>query len=147
VSAIILRNITPKLLDLPTEILNFRLICSTQMTVCFTHFNHIENSCLLNYMETYANFRCIFLNMNRIWNFFFIFGIKEVYELRSVMKNVASIAHLTFNRLHGVISQNIEIFITSAVRTSNPTCVKKFLNLRRKIPILFITWYSIITLF
>jgi hypothetical protein len=28
---------------------------------------------------------------------------------------------LTFNSLHGVISQKIEFFITTAVRTSNPT--------------------------
>jgi hypothetical protein len=28
---------------------------------------------------------------------------------------------LTFNRLHGVISQKIELFITTSVRTSNPT--------------------------
>jgi hypothetical protein len=28
---------------------------------------------------------------------------------------------LTFNGLHGVISQKIELFITTAVRTSNPT--------------------------
>jgi hypothetical protein len=28
---------------------------------------------------------------------------------------------LTFNGLHGVISPKIELFITTAVRTSNPT--------------------------
>jgi hypothetical protein len=28
---------------------------------------------------------------------------------------------LTFNGIHGVISQEIELFITTAVRTSNPT--------------------------
>jgi hypothetical protein len=30
---------------------------------------------------------------------------------------------LTFNGLHGVISQKMELFITTAVRTSNPTCL------------------------
>jgi hypothetical protein len=30
---------------------------------------------------------------------------------------------LTFNGLHGVISRKIELFLTTAVRTSNPTRV------------------------
>jgi hypothetical protein len=30
---------------------------------------------------------------------------------------------LAYNRLHGVIPQNTELFITTAVRTSNPTCL------------------------
>jgi hypothetical protein len=32
---------------------------------------------------------------------------------------------LTFNGLHGVISQKIELSITTAVRTSNPTEMKE----------------------
>jgi hypothetical protein len=36
---------------------------------------------------------------------------------------------LTFNGLHGVISQKIELFITTAVRTSNPAELLKFANL------------------
>jgi hypothetical protein len=28
---------------------------------------------------------------------------------------------LTFNRLHGTVSENIEVFITTTPRTSNPT--------------------------
>jgi hypothetical protein len=39
---------------------------------------------------------------------------------------------LTFNGLHGVISQKTELFITTAVRTSNPTNRMKF-----KIKIIF----------
>jgi hypothetical protein len=35
---------------------------------------------------------------------------------------------LTFNGLHGVISQKIEFFITTAVRTSNPRSSKGFEN-------------------
>jgi hypothetical protein len=31
--------------------------------------------------------------------------------------------HLTFNGLHGVMSEETEIFITTAVRTSNPTLI------------------------
>jgi hypothetical protein len=34
---------------------------------------------------------------------------------------------LNFNRLHGITSQKIELFITTAVRTSNPT-IKVFLS-------------------
>jgi hypothetical protein len=34
---------------------------------------------------------------------------------------------LTFNRLHGVISQKIELFITTAVKTSNPAYSLSFL--------------------
>jgi hypothetical protein len=33
----------------------------------------------------------------------------------------SSESHLTFNGLHGVISQEIELFISTAVRTSDPT--------------------------
>jgi hypothetical protein len=29
--------------------------------------------------------------------------------------------HLTFNRLHGVIFQKVKLFITTAVRTPNPS--------------------------
>jgi hypothetical protein len=32
---------------------------------------------------------------------------------------------LTPNGLHGLISQNMVLFITTAVRTSNPTCIFK----------------------
>jgi hypothetical protein len=35
---------------------------------------------------------------------------------------------LTFNGLHGVISQKTELFITTAVRTSNPTSQLRFLR-------------------
>jgi hypothetical protein len=42
---------------------------------------------------------------------------------------------LNFNRLHGVISQKAELFITTAVRTSNPTC-DEFLEQRANIKIL-----------
>jgi hypothetical protein len=35
---------------------------------------------------------------------------------------------LTFNGLHGVISQEIELFITTAVRTSDPTFVLNILG-------------------
>jgi hypothetical protein len=31
-------------------------------------------------------------------------------------------SRLTFNGLHGLIYQKMELFITTAVRTSNPTC-------------------------
>jgi hypothetical protein len=34
--------------------------------------------------------------------------------------NTKQVAGLTFNGLHGVISQKIELFITTAVRTSKP---------------------------
>jgi hypothetical protein len=34
---------------------------------------------------------------------------------------------LTFNGLHGVLSQETELFIITAVRTSNPTCLTKLL--------------------
>jgi hypothetical protein len=44
------------------------------------------------------------------------------YSLALKMKaTFSSEMSMTFNRLHGVISQNIELFITTAVRTSNPT--------------------------
>jgi hypothetical protein len=33
---------------------------------------------------------------------------------------------LTFNELHGVISQKTEVFVTAAVRTSNPAPAKNF---------------------
>jgi hypothetical protein len=33
------------------------------------------------------------------------------------------VRRLIFNGLHGVISQTIEFFITTAVRTSNPTSI------------------------
>jgi hypothetical protein len=36
--------------------------------------------------------------------------------------------HLTFNRLHGVISQQIGIFITTDVRTGNPTTSVRIAN-------------------
>jgi hypothetical protein len=36
---------------------------------------------------------------------------------------------LTFNRLHGIISQKKVLFITTAVRTSNPTTLKAYLLL------------------
>jgi hypothetical protein len=36
---------------------------------------------------------------------------------------VALLAAVTFNGLHGVISQKAVLFITTAVRTSNPVCV------------------------
>jgi hypothetical protein len=36
---------------------------------------------------------------------------------------------MTFNGLHGVISQKIELFITTAVRTSNPTTITHILTL------------------
>jgi hypothetical protein len=36
---------------------------------------------------------------------------------------------LTFNGLHGIISQKIELLITTAVRTSNPTTLHKLLLL------------------
>jgi hypothetical protein len=36
---------------------------------------------------------------------------------------------LTFNGLHGVISQKMILFITTAVRNSNPTCIKLYLLL------------------
>jgi hypothetical protein len=39
---------------------------------------------------------------------------------------------LTFNGLHGVISQKIELFITTAVRTSNPTYLWWFGGPRRR---------------
>jgi hypothetical protein len=39
------------------------------------------------------------------------------------MRHVPPKRQLTFNRLHGVISQKAELFITIAVRTSNPTKV------------------------
>jgi hypothetical protein len=39
--------------------------------------------------------------------------------------DVPSKHQLTFNGLHGVISQKIVLFITTAVRTSNPTRNKK----------------------
>jgi hypothetical protein len=43
------------------------------------------------------------------------------------MQNIVPPKHrLTSNGLHGVISQKIEIFITTAVRTSNPTLIIKF---------------------
>jgi hypothetical protein len=38
---------------------------------------------------------------------------------------------LTFNGLHGVISQKIELFITIAVRTSNGTDIKKEISMLR----------------
>jgi hypothetical protein len=34
---------------------------------------------------------------------------------------------LTFNGLHGVISQNIVLFVNTAVRTSDPTTVSFFM--------------------
>jgi hypothetical protein len=36
-------------------------------------------------------------------------------------RHVPPKCHLTFNRLHGIISQKTELFITTAVRTLNPT--------------------------
>jgi hypothetical protein len=36
---------------------------------------------------------------------------------------------LTLNGLHGVISQKIILFITTAVKTSNPTCLSLFANI------------------
>jgi hypothetical protein len=38
---------------------------------------------------------------------------------KSSMKQVVS-SRVTFSRIHGVISQKIELCITTAVRTSNP---------------------------
>jgi hypothetical protein len=35
---------------------------------------------------------------------------------------------LTFNGLQGVISQKIELYITTAVRTSNPSCDRNIYN-------------------
>jgi hypothetical protein len=42
---------------------------------------------------------------------------------------------LTFNGLHGVICQNIELFITTGVRTSNPTCVTDVHDLLFNLPL------------
>jgi hypothetical protein len=39
---------------------------------------------------------------------------------------------LTFNGLHGVIAQKIQIFITTGVRTSNPTKSKLVRTQRNK---------------
>jgi hypothetical protein len=36
---------------------------------------------------------------------------------------------LTLNGLHGVITQKMIVFITTAVRTSNPTCLFIFLKI------------------
>jgi hypothetical protein len=41
--------------------------------------------------------------------------------LKRKRRQVSPERRLNFNGLHGVISQKIEIFITTAVRTSDPT--------------------------
>jgi hypothetical protein len=43
-------------------------------------------------------------------------------------RHVAPKRRLTFNGLHGVISQKIELFITTAVRTSSPTQFLDYLS-------------------
>jgi hypothetical protein len=57
-----------------------------------------------------------------------MFRVEERAKQETTVKQVASRnplappkRRLTFNRLHGVISLKIELFITTAVRTSNPT--------------------------
>jgi hypothetical protein len=49
----------------------------------------------------------------------FSHGTWTVIKIKSPPKH-----RLTFNGLHGVISHNIELFITAAVRTSNPAWSK-----------------------
>jgi hypothetical protein len=45
-------------------------------------------------------------------------------------QHVSPKRQLTFNGLHGIISQKIELFITTAVRTSSPTIIiSDFYNL------------------
>jgi hypothetical protein len=43
------------------------------------------------------------------------------FQRISLQKIYISSGGLTFTRLHGVISQKIKLFITTGVRTSNPT--------------------------
>jgi hypothetical protein len=60
------------------------------------------------------------------------------------MRHVPPKRRLTFNGLHGVISHKIELFITTAVRTSNPighgklkTDNRNFLSPKVKMIVLF----------
>jgi hypothetical protein len=46
---------------------------------------------------------------------------KNQGEISGKQRYVPPNRQLTFNGLHGLVSQKIEPFITTAVRTSNPT--------------------------
>jgi hypothetical protein len=48
------------------------------------------------------------------------FLVSVLFNPEQRKRHFPSKHHLTFNGLYGVISQKIELFITTAVRTSNP---------------------------
>jgi hypothetical protein len=58
--------------------------------------------------------------------------------LQTASRYVPQKRRLTFNRLHGVISQKIELFITTAVRTSGPTIIRQDYKFWKTIGRLFI---------
>jgi hypothetical protein len=59
--------------------------------------------------------------VRRKWHVTSIFRVEEYVKYEINMKHIASKALLNFNRLHGIISQKTELFITTAVKTSNST--------------------------
>jgi hypothetical protein len=68
-----------------------------------------------------------------------------------VEANVSLKRSLNFNRQHGVISQKIELFITTIVRTSNPTNINElysrlgfhFVPHLRFLPLQLLTVFSV----
>jgi hypothetical protein len=67
---------------------------------------------------------CSPLNVNRRFGGTYrlhIQGRKKKFRKKPASKQVARKRRLTLNRLHGVISRKMILFITTAVKTSNPT--------------------------